>query len=72
MQQTSFSPVCSLTNPGESETLIYRADRYLETLLITRKKAEELLGLLNEMRAMPQKKLILHLLPTHLLPRAST
>ncbi len=47
--------VCSLTNPGESETLIYRADRYLETLLITRKKAEELLGLLNEMRALDEQ-----------------
>lgn len=34
--------VRSLTKPGESETLIYQADRYLETLLHTREKAEEL------------------------------
>ncbi|MDE7324937.1 MAG: MerR family transcriptional regulator [Lachnospiraceae bacterium] len=41
--------VVMLTNPGESQTLIYRADRYLETLLHTRKKAEELCGLFDEM-----------------------
>ncbi len=39
-----------LTAPGESETLIYRADRYLETLLKTEKKAEELCGLFDGMR----------------------
>lgn len=38
-----------LTAPGENETLIYRADRYLETLLQTEKKAEELFGLFDEM-----------------------
>lgn len=39
-----------LTDPGESKTLIYRADRYLETLLQTEKKAEKLYGLIDEMR----------------------
>lgn len=41
--------VSALTNPGESETLIYRADRYMETLRNTRRKAMELCGLADEM-----------------------
>ena len=39
-----------LMAPGESEALIYRADRYMETLLHTREKAEKLCGLLEEMQ----------------------
>lgn len=46
------SAVGMLINPGESGTLIYQADRYLETLLNTRKKAEELCGLLDRMRVL--------------------
>lgn len=42
-----------LTAPGENETLIYRADRYLETLLQTEKKAEELFELFDEMCLLP-------------------
>lgn len=41
-----------LMNPGESETLIYRADRYMETLLHTEEKAEQLCGLLEEMQVL--------------------
>ncbi len=41
--------VCSLTEPGEDGALIYRADRYLETLRNTKEKAEELFALSDEM-----------------------
>ncbi len=51
--------VSVLMNPGESETLIYRADRYMETLLHTEEKAKQLCGLLEEMRAVLKKNSIL-------------
>lgn len=38
-----------LVNPGESESLIYRADRYMETLLGAEKKAQQLCALTDEM-----------------------
>lgn len=41
-EEGALSAVCPLTEPGEDGALIYRADRYLETLLGTREKAEEL------------------------------
>ncbi len=43
-----------LVNPGQTESLIYRADRYLETLLNEEKKAEKLCKLLDEMRTLPE------------------
>ena len=38
-----------LMEPGESETLIYRADRYMETLLAAREKAGLLCAMAQEM-----------------------
>lgn len=38
-----------LMDPGESEALIYRADRYMETLLETREKARLLCAMAEEM-----------------------
>lgn len=39
-----------LMEPGESEDLIYRADRYRETLLRTREKARQLCAMADEMK----------------------
>ncbi|MDE7298020.1 MAG: MerR family transcriptional regulator [Lachnospiraceae bacterium] len=41
-----------LMAPGESEALIYRADRYMETLLHAREKAGKLCRLLEEMQSL--------------------
>ena len=38
-----------LMEPGENENLIYRADRYMETLLETREKAKQLSAMAEEM-----------------------
>lgn len=38
-----------LMEPGENENLIYRADRYMETLLVTREKARQLCAMAEEM-----------------------
>lgn len=42
-----------LVRPEDNENLIYRADRYLETLLNEEKKAEKLCKLLDEMETLP-------------------
>lgn len=39
-----------LMEPGESEDLIYRADRYMETLLKTQEKARQLCAMTDEMK----------------------
>ena len=39
-----------LMEPGESEDLIYRADRYMETLLKTQEKARQLCAMADEMK----------------------
>ena len=40
-----------LLEPGENENLIYRADRYMETLIETQEKARQLCALADEMEA---------------------
>ena len=40
-----------LMEPGESEDLIYRADRYMETLLKAQEKARQLCAMSDEMKA---------------------
>lgn len=40
-----------LMEPGENEDLIYRADRYMETLLETEEKAKQLCALADEMKS---------------------
>ncbi len=39
-----------LTEPGENENLIYRADRYMETLLMTQEKARQLCAMADEIK----------------------
>ena len=39
-----------LMEPGEDEDLIYRADRYMETLLSTQEKARQLCAMADEMK----------------------
>lgn len=39
-----------LMEPGENEDLIYRADRYMETLLKTREKTRQLCAMADEMK----------------------
>lgn len=43
-----------LLNPGESENLIYQADRYLETLLKEKETAKQLCELWKEMCSLPE------------------
>ncbi len=43
------SAMRQLMEPGENEDLIYRADRYMETLLETREKARQLCVMADEM-----------------------
>lgn len=46
----SIHAIESLVNPGENEDLMNIADRYLQSLIKLRKKANELYLLLNEMK----------------------
>ena len=38
-----------LMEPGKNEDLIYQADRYMETLLVTQEKAKRLCAMADEM-----------------------
>ena len=44
------SAMLQLMEPGEDEDLIYRADRYMETLLSTQEKARQLCAMADEMK----------------------